>query len=361
MSAFAELIDRHRLVVCVGTGGVGKTTVSAAIALAAARRGRRAMVLTIDPARALARALGLDALAPGGEPVPPTALAAAGLTLRGALDAGMLDQKQAWDAFVRRHAPTPAAAAALLGNGFYQAMSTSFSGSTEYMAIEEMCRLAEAGHHDLIVLDTPPAAHALDFLRAPDRLAPLLERGVVAALSRPAAAAGALARFVLRKLEGALGAGTVRDVAGFFVALDALVDVVAERARRAAALLHDGRAAFVLVAGPRALVLAETGTLAARMAAVSAPLSAVVLNRTQPRWSAPAEAIELALTAVDDPAARAWLTSAWGDAQAAVEAEDAAIERFAASLPTGVVVSAIPEAAGDVHTLAALAAMTDHL
>ncbi|HVV83903.1 MAG TPA: ArsA-related P-loop ATPase [Kofleriaceae bacterium] len=217
MTAIRELVDGRRLIVCVGTGGVGKTTVSAAIALAAARRGRRVMVLTIDPARALARALGLSALSHDGEPVPVAALAAAGLSLRGSLDAGMLDQKHAWDGFVRRHAP-PEAAAAMIGNPFYHALSTSFSGSAEYMAVEETCRLADSGRYDLVVLDTPPATHALDFLSAPARLAPLLERGVVAALARPAAIAGTLGRFVLRRMEHATGASTLRDLSAFFVA-----------------------------------------------------------------------------------------------------------------------------------------------
>src|SRR5689334_16039615 len=115
-----DRLSTRRLVVCVGTGGVGKTTIAAAIALGAALRGRRAMVLTIDPARALARALGLDALAPGGQIVPATALAAAGLAPRGELAAGMLDQKSAWDAFVAHHAPTPGSARALYDDPFYQ-------------------------------------------------------------------------------------------------------------------------------------------------------------------------------------------------------------------------------------------------
>ncbi len=364
MTALGALLDRHRLVVCVGAGGVGKTTVSAAIGLAAARRGRRVMVLTIDPARALARALGLAALAPGGQPVPAAALAAAGLTLTGELHAGMLDQKVAWDAFVRRHA-APDAAATLLANPFYQSLSTSFAGSTEYMAIEEMCRLADSGRFDLIVLDTPPSSHALDFLRAPARLAPLLERGVVTALARPAAAAGALARFVLRRLEGVAGASTLRDLSAFFVAVEALVDVAAARARRGHELLHGGQAAYVLVAGPRDLVLAETGALAASMAAAAAPLAAVVLNRVAPRPSAPAAAIDDALAGLPalavDAAAIAWLRAAWDDASAAAAAEAVSIARFAAALPPAIAVAAIPEGDGDVHTLRALTAMADRL
>ncbi|MBK9030584.1 MAG: ArsA family ATPase [Myxococcales bacterium] len=354
----AEVIDRRRLIVTVGTGGVGKTTIAAAVGLAAARRGRRVMVLTIDPAQALARALGLATLAAGGEPVPTAALDEAGLTLSGTLDAGMLDQRQAWDAFVRRHAPTAAVATALLANPLYQALSTSFAGSTEYMAIEEMCRLTESGRYDLVVLDTPPAAHALDFLGAPDRLAPLFERGVVAALARPVSAAGALARFVARRLEGATGARTLHDATAFFVALDALVDAAAARAAQAQALLHDPGAAFVLVAGPRDQVLAETNLLAARMSALGAPLAAVVLNRVQPR----PPAVDIGDALASTPAsARAWLGEAWRDALAAVAAEDAAAARLAAAMPAGVPTVVIPEGDHDVHALIDLAAIADRL
>jgi anion-transporting ArsA/GET3 family ATPase len=357
-------IDRHRLVVCVGTGGVGKTTLSAAIALGAALRGRRAMVLTIDPARALARSLGLASLAPGGEPVPAAALAAAGLAPRGVLSAGMLDQKQAWDAFVARHAPTPSVARALYDNPFYQRLSTSFSGSTEYMAIEEMCRLAESGRHDLIVLDTPPAAHALDFLRAPARIDRLLDRGethwLAEATGRGALrSAGVTARFVLRRLERAAGQRTLRDISTFFVALDALVDAALARTRRARAMLAGGDAAFVLVAGPRQLVLDETRALAARLDALHAPLAAVVLNRVHPVPAATPVEIEAGFAAIADapPPVIAWLRAAWDDTVADATREADQVARFVAALPPTVALARVPEAPRDLHALGDLAAV----
>jgi anion-transporting ArsA/GET3 family ATPase len=351
------VIERHRLVVCVGTGGVGKTTIAAAIALAAARRGRRAIVLTIDPARALARAFGLASLGAAGEPVP-----GAGVAPPGRLDAAMLDTKQAWDAFVARHAPSPAIAAQILGNRFYQELSTSFGGSTEYMAIEEMCRLAEAGEHDLIVLDTPPAAHALDFLRAPERIDPLLDPRVAAWLAAPTAAAGAVARFVMRRLERAAGSETMRDVAAFLVALEALVAGAAARTRRARALLRGGAAAFVLVAGPRQLVLDETAALAARMRALDTPLAAVVVNRVH---RAPALATAQARAQIDrhapGAAERAWLRATWDDAVDEAAAEAVLGARLARLLPPEVALAAIPDADHDVHSLGDLTAIGDAL
>lgn len=369
MTTIGELVERHRMIVCVGTGGVGKTTVSAAIALGAARRGRRAMVLTIDPARALARALGLDALAPGGEAVPAAALAAAGVALTGTLHAGMLDQRRAWDAFVTRHAPTAAHARAILDNRFYRELSTSFSGSTEYVAIEEVVRLVESGRHDLVVLDTPPAAHALDFLRAPERVDRLLDRELASWLAHPLQAgrrgAGALARFVLRRLEPAAGAATLRELSALMVAFDALLDEVAARTRRARALLHGGDAALVLVTAPRAIVLEETAALAARMRAIDAPLAGLVLNRVHPAPAlAPGQAAR-ALAALDAPAiappAAAWLRAAWADIveRAADEAERVA--GFAAALPGPLARAELPEGPRDACTLTALAGLADHL
>lgn len=373
MTTAGDVIDRHRLIVCVGTGGVGKTTVSAAIALGAARRGRRAMVLTIDPARALARALGLEALAPGGEVVPAAALAAAGLAVPGTLHAGMLDQKQAWDAFVLRHAPTAAHARAILDNHFYRELSTSFAGSTEYMAIEEVCRIVESGRHDLVVLDTPPAAHALDFLHAPERIDRLLDREVMSWLARPVQhlgragrrGAGMLARFVVHRLEHAAGTATLRELSALFLAFDALLDDVAARTRRARALLAGGDAALVLVAGPRQLVLEETTALAARMGDLDTRLAAIVVNRVHPVPAVLADDAARALAVLDDPGvaapAAAWLRAAWDDACRRAEDERDRIAAWLAALPTTAARVAVPEASGDIHTLAALATIGEAL
>lgn len=328
-----DVIDRRSVVVCVGTGGVGKTTIAASIALAAARRGRRAVVLTIDPARALARAFGLPTLPPEPAPIPGVAR----------LDAGMLDAKHAWDAFVRRHAPGEAVARDVLANAFYQQLSTSFAGSTEYMAIEETCRLAESGRYDLIVLDTPPAGEALEFIDAPERLDRVLDPRVARLLARPSAFAGK----VLALLGRVTGAQSFDDVMAFFVALAAFLDRAAARTRRARELLRGSDAAFVLVAGPRRIVLAETGVLAARMRALETPLAAVVLNRVH----AMPHGDLRPLAAVSDAAAREWIVKVWDDAIAEAAAEADVAARLAATLPGEVALAVVPEAEHDVHAL----------
>lgn len=336
-------LDRYRLLVVVGTGGVGKTTISAALALEAAQRGRRALVLTIDPARALARALGLAELGPDAQ-LP--------------FAAAMLDPKRAWDAFVQRHAPSVEISRTLLANPFYQRLSTSFAGSTEYMAIEEMCRYAESGDYDLIVLDTPPAAHALDFVHAPERIDRLLDPSVYRSLALGAwKSAGAAARFLLRRLERATGASTLRDIVAFFAALDALVDGALARTRRARALLRGGDAAFVLVTAPRQLVIEQTADLRAKLAAQPTPLAAVVINRVHAVPDVDASSVE---RLGDDPAAR-WLQRAWADAVTDAHDDSAVVDAFRASLPTTTPLVTIAEAEHDLHSLDDLAIVAEAL
>jgi anion-transporting ArsA/GET3 family ATPase len=366
VTSLAEVVAGHRNLVCVGTGGVGKTTIAAALALAGAQQGRRAMVLTIDPARQLARALGLATLRRGGEPVAAAALAAAGLAPSGRLDAGMLDQKGAWDAFISRHAPSPEVRDTLLDNPFYKQLSTSFAGSTEYMAIEELCRLDESGEHDLIVIDTPPAGHAIDFLRAPERIESLLSPEVAGWLSRPYRSIGsgpwravsATVRFVVRQLERAVGTRTLREVSAFFVALDALFGDVAARAARARALLRSEHTAFVLVVGPKDQVLVDAGGLADTMRELGVPLRATVVNRVHPLPGAavPPAAVERVLAELPaDAATAAWLRETWTAARATAQAERERLGRLRATLPAGVAWVEVPELEHDAHSLRDLA------
>src|SRR5205823_3657023 len=213
-----DLVVRHQIVISAGSGGVGKTTVAASLALWGALEGRRAVVLTIDPARRLATSLGLESLGSGERTISAEVFRAQGLAPRGTLAAMMLDQKGAWDALVERHAP-PEARDRILTNRFYQHLSQSFAGSYEYMAIEQLCALAESGRYDLIVVDTPPTRHALDFLEAPRRIADFLDRKIIKWFVRPYFSAGwsalramnRTAGFLLRRVE--IGPEDVEQVA----------------------------------------------------------------------------------------------------------------------------------------------------
>ena len=194
------LLMRGRIAVCVGCGGVGKTTVAAALALEAARRGRRALVLTIDPARRLADALGVEALGNQPQPLERNALRALGVREPGQLSAMMLDMKRTFDDLVERFAESSEARERILSNPIYQHASEALAGSVEYSAMEKVYEMWQRDEYDLIVVDTPPAQHALDFLEAPQRLIEFLESRIVQMLIHPAFAAG---RFGFRLFQQA--------------------------------------------------------------------------------------------------------------------------------------------------------------
>jgi anion-transporting ArsA/GET3 family ATPase len=275
-----ELIAGRQIVISAGSGGVGKTTVAASIGLWGALSGRRTVVLTIDPARRLATSLGLASL--GSEPseIPAAMFHEAGLQPGGGLSAMMLDQKGAWDALVERHAP-PEARDRILQNPFYQHLSQTFAGSQEYMAIEQLCVLAESGEWDLIVVDTPPTRHALDFLEAPQRLGDFLDRSVVKWFVKPYFTAGWSAMravnrsvgFLLRSLEKATGVSALAEISDFFTSMSGLFDNFHARIDRAYEVLRGPGTAFVLVSSPEEQVLGDAEYLSTKMSVIRFPLS----------------------------------------------------------------------------------------
>ena len=369
--SLSEVLGTHRAIVCVGTGGVGKTTLAAALALAGAMQGRRAMVLTIDPARQLARALGLQGLRWGGEPVDLSALQSSGLPLsRGELHAGMLDQKAAWDDFITRHAPDPQVRDSILGNRFYQQLSTVMAGSTEYMAIEELCRLDESDRYDLIVVDTPPAGYAVDFLRAPDRLERLLHPEVLQWFSRRYVTMGrgafravsASVRYAVRHLERAAGTRTLREISAFFVAFNALFGDIAARMVRARAILQSPETAFALVVGPGERVLAQGDSLMDSINAFEVPLRAVVANRVHPLTDAERTRPELPehiftdlATGGVDAEVLSWLRATWQQAVLTDNTEQERLQRFAEAVPATAAWAEVAELSHDAHSLLDLA------
>jgi len=271
-----------RVLVCCGAGGVGKTTTSAALALRAAERGRRTVVLTIDPAKRLAQALGLEALSNEPRPVP-------GVAGAGELQAMMLDMRRTFDEMVQAHA-APDRAATIIANPFYQTISSSFSGTQEYMAMEKLGQLAATGEWDLIVVDTPPSRSALDFLDAPQRMSNFLDGRMIRLLSSPARAGGR----GLRKIVGAgfslfakavstiLGGQLLADASAFVQAFDTMFGGFRERATATYSLLRSPGTAFVVVAAPEPDALREAAYFVDRLSTEQMPLVGLVLNRTHP-------------------------------------------------------------------------------
>ncbi len=384
MSASLEtLLTTRRIVVWVGTGGVGKTTLAAAFALEAARRGRRVVVLTIDPARRLADALGVGELGNTPTPVAPGALRQLGIPAEGRLSALMLDTKRTFDELVARFADDEETRQRILDNRIYQHVSDALAGSAEYSAMEKVFELSEREEFDLIVVDTPPAQHALDFLDAPRRLLEFLDSRLVKLLVHPAFAAGRLGFRVfqrgaigaLRLIERVTGFGFLEDISEFLLAFEGMSEGFQERARLVQERLLGPDAAFVLGAAPAAESVRQASALLARLDAARVPLAGVVLNRVR-LWpgggppparvpeeasgEAPARALVDALRlgqGEDFPAeaaARAAIRAADGyaalvrsDARATAELAERARRR-------GGFVRRVPELRDDVHDLEGL-------
>ena len=269
-----------RIVVCCGSGGVGKTTTAAALALRAAERGRTAVVLTIDPARRLAQSMGLSEL--DNTPRAVQGVQGGG----GSLDAMMLDMKRTFDEVVIAHS-SPEKAASVLDNPFYQALSTSFAGTQEYMAMEKLGQLRAQDAWDLIVVDTPPSRSALDFLDAPARLGSFLDGRLIRVLTAPARAGGRAGLKVFQlglsvftgALTRVLGGELLTDVQTFVGALDSMFGGFRERAEQTYALLQDPETVFVVVAAPEPDALREASYFVERLAGDGMPLGGLVLNR----------------------------------------------------------------------------------
>ncbi|NYJ35404.1 anion-transporting ArsA/GET3 family ATPase [Nocardiopsis aegyptia] len=269
-----------RIVVCCGSGGVGKTTTAAALGLRAAERGRRAVVITVDPARRLAQSMGLESLDNTPRPVPLPEGA------RGSMHAMMLDMKRTFDEVVREHAD-PERARQILANPFYQTLSTSFSGTQEYMAMEKLGQLRQSGDWDLIVVDTPPSRSALDFLDAPKRLGRFLDGRLIRFLSAPASTGafrllGAGFNLMTSTIGKIVGAQFLDDLRSFVSAFDTVFGGFQERAERTYRLLRAPGTAFVVVAVPDTDAMREASFFVERLATDAMPLAGLVVNRAHP-------------------------------------------------------------------------------
>ena len=375
MGALLRSLEDRRVAVVVGSGGVGKTSVAAAIALSRAMRGGRALVCTIDPARRLASALGLGSLGNAETLVPPGAFERAGLVPQGQLFAMMLDVKRTWDDLVARHAPDVATRDRILGNRIYQQVSGALAGSQEYMAMEKLYELSSERDYDLIVLDTPPTAHALDFLEAPDRILDFVGNETARRLFAPAIDAGRLGArilqvgtgFVAKTLSRFTGSDVLSDVGDFLGQFQGMYDGFKDRASEVRSLLTRPEVGFVLVASPSPLSVDEALFFHDHLRTAGMPVAGSVANRVTPDlWPFPGAmpgaaplAGQLGALAGEggDLAERLALTLAQHQAFARSDAREVERLRRGASGPH----VAVPRLEGDVHDLSGLAALAAHL
>ncbi len=283
---------RRQVLICGGTGGVGKTTISAALALLAARRGRRVLVLTVDPARRLADALGVADLTNRPTPIPVSTLADLP-PITGELSAMMLDVKSTWDDAVRRYAPDRETAERILGNRFYRKVTEGISGSQEYSAMLRLLDVVEDGRYDLVVVDTPPARNALEFLDAPRRLGNVLQKGVLRWLVAPSFSPSLAGRRIFGKRGAALfqiferfvGTDVLSGLSEFLTAFSGLFETLRSRAERVEQVLLQPTTAFLLVTQPSPLALRDAAAFHAQLREAGLPFGGFVINRVH--WGSP--------------------------------------------------------------------------
>jgi anion-transporting ArsA/GET3 family ATPase len=363
----ADRIAGKRVVIVAGSGGVGKTTTSAAIALGLAAEGRKVAVVTIDPAKRLASALGLEQL--GNEPhrVDPALFAKAGVEVQGELWAMMLDAKRTFDELIERLAPDEKTRTEILENRIYQELSGAVAGTQEFTAIAKLYELDRDGDYDVVILDTPPSRNALDFLDAPDRLTSFFEgRALKLFLAPTGIAAKVVGRstgVVFSVLKRVTGVDLIQDLSVFFRALGGIIDGFKERASGVKALLGDPATTFLIVTSPQREPVDEAIYFHGKLADARMPFGGLVVNRVTPC----AQDDE-----VDVPGLTASLTDELGaslagkvartyaEAQALAQRDLRAIERLRTTLRVEDPVL-VPQLEGDVHDIEGLLGVQRHL
>ena len=313
---FSQLLSAREIVVCCGSGGVGKTSVAASIAWGAAHhRGAKVLVLTVDPAKRLATALGLESLGNRelrveGPRISDTDAPGVGAT-GGELWAAMLDTKQSWDELVMRHAPDEATAHRILHNSLYTTLTARFVQSHDYIAMERLYDLHSSGKYDLIVIDTPPTRNAVDFLDAPERMAEFFGGRLLRWLTLPYRVGGGrgarvvnvASRPLFQVADRLLGSRFLQDIAEFFLNFQSMYDGFVERANAVEALLHDRRTTFVVVTTPESAPLQEGQRFCAELDSRKLHLGAMIVNRTLPGYFCDAEALQSARRLAEEPSA----------------------------------------------------------
>jgi len=375
--ALADLVMSRRVLVAVGAGGVGKTTTAAALGVAAARRGKRVLCLTIDPAKRLAESLGLERMSAEEQAIAPELFAEAGIRLEGSLTAMMLDTKRTFDELIVKYSSSPERAKKLLDNRLYKYVSTSLAGTQEYMAMEKLVAVQRDPRFDLVILDTPPTANALDFLDAPARLAEAIDSAAMRWFVQAFESTGKLslnllarsAAVVLRGLGKITGGGFLEAMAEFITELNDLFGGFKQRAGMVEAALRSPEVSFVLVTSPAPMSIQEVLFFSERLEEAKMPRGAFVVNRFRvppPGAGAPpsprdaAEAVARhALKLEDDAADR--LVHAHADAVRLASLDALHVRSLDDRARGRVPIVRVPELASDVHDLANLGAVAETL
>jgi len=370
-----DILASKRILVCVGPGGVGKTTTAAALSLEAARRGRKTLVLTIDPAKRLANSLGLDALGHDIQQVPPELINGSG-----ELHAMMLDQKQAFDEIVARYASNPEAVKRIMANPVYEQISGSLSGSLEYAAMAKVDELDRDSDFDLIVVDTPPTSHALDFLDAPQKLTNAIDSPAIEWFrnmregGRGRGVIGRTGAYVIKRLSKFTGSQFLDDLAIFFTEFNDILGGFKQRAEETFELLRQDKVGFVLVASPEAMAVRESLFFYERLSTAKMPFAAFVVNRVHANRPVDASADQLAKALADVPAvaelgfqgttlriAAEAIAESHTDLQVLAKADEEQIGLLREAAGADATVVRIPFFREDIHSIAGLGQLCQYL
>jgi anion-transporting ArsA/GET3 family ATPase len=356
VAMFDEIVARRSIVVCCGSGGVGKTTIAAVVALEGARLGRKTVVVTIDPAKRLADALGLAGLS--GTPSRIEG------DWPGELWATMLDTKSTFDALVAKYAATPSQGERILANPFYRNISGALSGTQEYMAMEKLYELHDETDFDLVVVDTPPTRHALDFLDAPRRLSRFLEHRLFRMLMAPsrglARAVNVAAQTFLRTVSKVVGGDVVDDAIAFFQAFEGMEEGFRQRAARVTELIRAPETAFLLVASPRRDTVGEAQFFADRLGAAGIAVQGLVVNRMHPSFGDGLGEAAAERSRTLDGTDLGGLYRNLADFQTVASRERAHLAGLAETVTPAPVVW-VPFLRSDVHDIAGMGAIARHL
>jgi anion-transporting ArsA/GET3 family ATPase len=377
----ADVLLERRILVCVGSGGVGKTTTAAALALAAARRGKRTLVLTIDPAKRLANSLGLAALGHQVQEVPRPLVRAGAPSDKGELHAMMLDQKTAFDEVVQRHAKDPDAVKRVLANPIYAQISGSLAGAQEYAAMAKLYDFDHSGQWDLIIVDTPPTAHALDFLDAPRKLSEAIDSPAIEWFRKLQGGSGSgwsfvgkTGAFVLKRLAKFVGSQFIDDMGVFFTEFNDILGGFRMRAEETFALLRQPRVGFVLVASPEPMAVREALFFHERLITAKMPFVGFVVNKIHPALPISADVNAIAHALASQPSIQALglsgttrtmaaqaLFTAHGELETLAEADRTAVAKLRHTGGAQALLVEVPLLRDDVHDVERLVGLERYL
>ena len=375
-----DVLLERRIVVCVGSGGVGKTTTAASFGLAAARRGKRALVLTIDPARRLANSLGLATLGHQVQQIDPALVRQGAPSQTGELWAMMLDQKQAFDEVVARHAKDPAAVKRILANPVYAQISGSLAGAQEYAAMAQLHEFDKSGKWDTIIVDTPPTAHALDFLDAPRKLSEAIDSPAIDWFRKLQGEGGSRwsivgksGAFILKRLAKFVGSKFIDDLGVFFTEFNDILGGFRQRAEETFALLRQPRVGFVLVASPEPMAVHEALAFHARLAQAGMPFIGFVVNKVHPFRPVSTTVAQLEAALAANPGVAALgvsgttrtmaaqaLLAAHGELETLAAADQAAIGKLRAAGGATALLAQVPLLRDDVHDVGKLISLEQY-